>query len=105
MSCLILARNSSRIPTIRNMAPQSRDDGDGSRPRAPSGPVQGGPEKDLERLEDESSTSAPETNEPTPLDPIVVDWDGPEDPENPLNWPLSSKVAAMGVVSAITFLR
>jgi hypothetical protein len=37
-------------------------------------------------------------------DPNIVDWDGPNDPENPLNWPTSKKVTAIGVVSLITLL-
>ncbi|KAM4066943.1 major facilitator superfamily protein [Hirsutella rhossiliensis] len=86
------------------MTPQSPGDMDGSHPRAPPWPLQGDTEKDLERLDGESSTSAPEATEPTPRDPSVVSWDGPDDPENPLNWPLARKAAAIGVVSAITFL-
>lgn len=37
-------------------------------------------------------------------DPNVVDWDGPDDPENPMNWPASKKIANIGLVSLITFL-
>ena len=37
-------------------------------------------------------------------DPNIVDWDGPNDPENPLNWPTSKKVTAIGVISLITLL-
>ena len=37
-------------------------------------------------------------------DPKVVDWDGPDDPENPMNWPTSKKVTAIGLVSLITVL-
>lgn len=32
----------------------------------------------------------------------VVDWDGPEDPQNPRNWPLSKRV--IQVVLATSFL-
>jgi hypothetical protein len=35
---------------------------------------------------------------------IIVDWDGPEDTENPLNWTLARKWVNMGLVSAITLL-
>jgi len=35
---------------------------------------------------------------------IVVDWDGPDDPENPLNWPSSRKWSAMLVIAAMCFL-
>jgi hypothetical protein len=37
-------------------------------------------------------------------DPNIIFWDGPQDPENPLNWPNSRKWAAISMVSAITFL-
>ncbi|GAD96578.1 hypothetical protein NECHADRAFT_47622 [Paecilomyces variotii No. 5] len=37
-------------------------------------------------------------------DPNIVDWDGPEDPENPMNWPLRTKITAIGIVSALAFL-
>ena len=38
-------------------------------------------------------------------DQNVVDWDGPDDPENPLNWPAKKKwtiIAALGAVTLIT---
>ncbi|KAK5988699.1 Efflux pump radE [Cladobotryum mycophilum] len=37
-------------------------------------------------------------------DPNIVDWDGPDDPENPLNWPSRKKFAVVAIVSAITFI-
>ena len=46
--------------------------------------------------------------EPAPVarhDPNIVDWDGPDDPANPLNWSLSRKTVAIAIVSAITFVR
>lgn len=36
--------------------------------------------------------------------PNVVGWDGPDDPENPLNWSNKRKWAAIGMVSVVTFL-
>jgi len=33
----------------------------------------------------------------------IVGWDGPDDPQNPYNWPSWSKVAQCGVISALTF--
>ncbi|OAL53262.1 MFS general substrate transporter [Pyrenochaeta sp. DS3sAY3a] len=44
-----------------------------------------------------------EANEPH--DPNIVDWDGPDDPANPQNWPASKKwgiIAALGAVTLIT---
>lgn len=37
-------------------------------------------------------------------DPNLVQWNGPDDPENPKNWKGSSKWAAMGVISMYTFM-
>ncbi|KAF2665260.1 putative MFS multidrug transporter [Microthyrium microscopicum] len=37
-------------------------------------------------------------------DPNIVDWDGPDDPQNPLNWPNSRRWGSVAVVSGITFL-
>jgi hypothetical protein len=34
----------------------------------------------------------------------IVNWDGPNDPENPMNWKTSKKVTAVGMASLITFL-
>ncbi len=39
-----------------------------------------------------------------PKDPLLVTWDGPDDPENPKNWRLRRKWAACFVVSAFTFI-
>jgi len=36
--------------------------------------------------------------------PDIIDWDGPDDPANPMNWPFSKKFAAIGTVSFITLL-
>lgn len=37
-------------------------------------------------------------------DPNIVDWDGPNDPENPLNWSSAKKITAIGLVSLVTLL-
>ncbi|KAI1503170.1 major facilitator superfamily domain-containing protein [Biscogniauxia marginata] len=45
----------------------------------------------------------------TPVRPVTaeagqkyVDWDGPNDPENPMNWPISRKWMNIGIVSLMT---
>ena len=38
------------------------------------------------------------------VDPDIVDWDGPDDKENPLNWPAKQKWMNIGLLSAITLL-
>ncbi|KAJ4424524.1 hypothetical protein N0V82_000848 [Gnomoniopsis sp. IMI 355080] len=37
-------------------------------------------------------------------DPNIVDWDGPDDPENPVNFSARFKVLNVGIVSALTFI-
>lgn len=39
-----------------------------------------------------------------PEDPNIVYWDGPNDPENPYNWPTWRKALTTGLVSFATFL-
>ncbi|PNY27631.1 transporter [Tolypocladium capitatum] len=60
-------------------------------------------EKDVERGA-ESTSPVHDDTEPTRRDADVVDWDGPDDPANPLNWSFSKKTVAVGIVSAITFI-
>ena len=40
-------------------------------------------DRDLEKGEPETNVSEDSKEVP---DPNIVDWDGPEDPQNPLNW-------------------
>lgn len=40
-------------------------------------------------------------------DPNIVDWDGPDDPKNPMNWPASRKwtlIAALAGVTLVTYV-
>jgi multidrug resistance protein len=37
-------------------------------------------------------------------DPNIVFWDGPDDPQNPMNWSTTRKWLSIGLVSMITFL-
>ncbi|KAL4782730.1 major facilitator superfamily domain-containing protein [Aspergillus varians] len=39
-----------------------------------------------------------------PPDPKLVTWDGPDDPENPKNWPMKKKWAIVMTVSCFTFI-
>jgi len=68
---------------------------------------------DHEKLRDEEKgkTSAHDQNgehtekqEVKALDPNIVDWDGPNDPENPLNWSSGLKWGIVATVSSITFI-
>ena len=42
--------------------------------------------------------------EKAPKDPNIVDWDGPHDSANPMNWPPAKKFTTIGIVSLITLL-
>lgn len=37
-------------------------------------------------------------------DPNIVWWDGPDDPENPMNWPSWRKVLTCTIISILTFV-
>ncbi|KAL2756983.1 hypothetical protein ACRALDRAFT_1049216 [Sodiomyces alcalophilus JCM 7366] len=49
-------------------------------------------------------SGAASTNSKIERDPNVVDWDGPDDPENPLNWPESRKWLGLSLISAMTLV-
>ena len=52
---------------------------------------------------EESDKKEPETIQ-REVDPDMVDWDGPDDPKNPVNWSEKLKWANVAVISSITFL-
>ena len=60
---------------------------------------------DLEAAHRGSSLSKkePETDQ-TEVDPNIVGWDGPDDPNNPYNWTGGLKWGNVAVISSITFL-
>ncbi|KAF1998002.1 MFS general substrate transporter [Amniculicola lignicola CBS 123094] len=37
-------------------------------------------------------------------DPNIVDWDGPDDPQNPMNWPAKKKWGVIAVLSLVTLI-
>lgn len=47
--------------------------------------------------------TAEETTEQN-QDPNIVDWDGPDDPENPMNWPEKKKWLNVAVLSILTII-
>lgn len=55
-------------------------------------------EIDVESGPDNVETSAEEK------DPNVVDWDGPTDLENPMNWPDSKKWLNISILSIMTLV-
>ena len=40
----------------------------------------------------------------TEVDPNIVDWEGPHDPKNPINWSEKLKWANVAVIASITFI-
>jgi hypothetical protein len=55
-------------------------------------------------LEKGASTTIAPTTEEELTDPDLVDWDGPTDPHNPLNWSSWKKFSNLFVLSMMTFL-
>ncbi|PSN60596.1 membrane transporter [Corynespora cassiicola Philippines] len=53
---------------------------------------------------DERTLSGEHTHPQEQPDPNVVDWDGPDDPENPQNWPESKKWGMIGALAAVTLV-
>ncbi|EGX52220.1 hypothetical protein TWF173_005218 [Orbilia oligospora] len=51
-----------------------------------------------------SKTKSGKSGRSNRRDPNLVDWDGPDDPENPLNWSIKKKWIATVVVSSFTFI-
>lgn len=62
------------------------------------------PFQDIERDAVGTTVSEKQETETTIRDPDIVDWEGPDDPENPMNWPLKKKVVATATISLITLL-
>ncbi|TDZ27904.1 Efflux pump radE [Colletotrichum spinosum] len=53
----------------------------------------------------EASTTNPQQVKDADDDPNIVDWDGPDDPENPQNWPMKKKwlnIAAISILTLVT---
>jgi multidrug resistance protein len=57
--------------------------------------------RDVEKAEPEKVAA---TADETSVDPNIVDWDGPDDPQKPLNWPARRKWRNVFTISALTLL-
>jgi hypothetical protein len=66
------------------------------------------PQKEVRQTDLESGTdTATLKEEQDDRDPDVVDWDGPNDPANPMNWPDSKKwfnIAILSILTLITYV-
>lgn len=61
-------------------------------------------EKDVEKGGEDVSLSSTDEPQDDELNPNIVDFNGPDDPDNPLNWGYKKKWGMVSLVSAITFL-
>lgn len=64
----------------------------------------GAQSKALSTHTDERTLSGDAAAQEEAQDPNVVDWDGPDDPENPMNWPAKKKWTIIAALGAITFI-
>ncbi|KIK52998.1 hypothetical protein GYMLUDRAFT_49575 [Collybiopsis luxurians FD-317 M1] len=82
--------------------PNARDELTESTFKNPVSPAadQGYPSEKEER----SNSSPTETLSSSDPEAIIVDWDGPNDPKNPKNWPTRRKWAATLIVALFTFV-
>ncbi|CAI6099810.1 unnamed protein product [Clonostachys chloroleuca] len=64
------------------------------------GPIPDKQDLDLETGSTDINSQAPQSS----TDPDVVDWDGPDDPKNPMNWPPQKKNTIVALISLITFI-
>lgn len=55
-------------------------------------------------VHDATTTDALSANTAVTPDPDLVDWDGEDDPEKPVNWTLKKKWANGGLLAAMTFI-
>ncbi|WPH03095.1 putative mfs multidrug protein [Acrodontium crateriforme] len=60
------------------------------------------PEVDVEKQQSPSPALAAASDEEN--DPNLITWSGPDDPENPMNWPKSKKWLVTMVLGSVTFV-
>lgn len=61
------------------------------------------PSSDAEPPSSPTTATGGETEKEPPKDTDLVDWDGPEDRENPKNWSQAKKWVSIGTVSSCSF--
>lgn len=60
---------------------------------------------DINSMPSSTTAHAPENHPQDDEDPNIMDWDGPNDPEHPQNWPDARKwlnVAILSLLSVVT---
>ena len=97
----------SSIPQVANDTDPEKKPASTSPPNGNGSPRSSNLEEkiDLEagHASEDSKKKDPGTTS-TEVDPNIVDWDGPDDPKNPVNWSESLKWANVAVIASITFL-
>ncbi|KAI0636206.1 MFS polyamine transporter [Trametes polyzona] len=88
---------SSASPTIHD-EPGISHPVDASDPSLPEN-VKARTEKNQSASNDDYDGETGSANEP-----LIINWDGPDDPQNPKNWTFKKKWAATAIVSAFTFI-
>jgi|SRR5690242_836268 len=93
----------SNLGSIRNVSSTPS-----TRPHSPSNEKEVNTttlEQDVEKgIRPTSSSTGEEGAEAAEQDPNIVDFDGPDDPQNPMNWRFTKKWGMVLLISAITFL-
>ena len=59
--------------------------------------------QDVEKAEEPGEKERPD-EQPSSSDPNLIGWNGPEDPENPFNWPISKKCIVTGALASMTLV-
>lgn len=62
------------------------------------------PEPESEPVTRDGPSSGEKKGEEEERDPNLVTWDGPDDPENPMNWTMRKKWFNVAVLSILTII-
>jgi hypothetical protein len=93
-----------------NVANEAEEKSSTTQKRAPEsvGTTNGDIEKDIEKQNPDAVHDVEITQTKSDphgeVDPNIVDFNGPDDPMNPMNWPKKRKWVNGGFLSALTFI-
>ena len=63
-----------------------------------------GSQSDLEKAQGKEKGDVINEEDERAQDPNVVTWDGPDDPQNPMNWTMKKKWTNIAVLSILTLV-
>lgn len=66
--------------------------------------INGAQDSDLEKAQGKEKGDVIDEEEDGERDPNVVTWDGPNDPQNPMNWTMKKKWMNIAVLSILTLV-